>query len=269
MLQTSWGKLLGFNLLCIFGFAKERTLTAAIKIEHLTKHYGEFVALNDLSLEIQQGEVFGFLGHNGAGKTTTINILTTLLAPSSGSAQVCGCDVVKQSMVARSHIGYVPENVRLYDAMTARDNLLFFARLSGVEQPGARVVETLAILECPELLNKKVGAMSKGLRQRIGLAQAILHRPDVLFLDEPTSGLDPLGIKMLRDLIQKLNRDLGMTIFMNTHLISEVAKTCTSIGVLNQGKLVFNDTRAGTLAKFKDEKSLEDLYLTLTPPKAA
>jgi ABC-2 type transport system ATP-binding protein len=244
-------------------------LTAAIILAGLSKHYGAFRALEDVCLEIQAGEIFGFLGHNGAGKTTTISILTTLLAPTSGSASVCGFDVVKQSMQARSHIGYVPENVRLYESMSARDNLTFFAKLSGVTNPVQRAVEALHILECPELIDKKVGAMSKGLRQRIGLAQAILHRPDVLFLDEPTSGLDPLGIKMLRDLILKLNKDLGMTIFMNTHLISEVARTCTSIGVLNHGRLVFNDTREGTLAKFKNEESLEELYLTLTPAQAA
>jgi ABC-2 type transport system ATP-binding protein len=244
-------------------------LTAAIILAGLSKTYGSFLALEDVSLEISSGEIFGFLGHNGAGKTTTINILTTLLEPSYGTASVCGFDVVKQSMQAREHIGYVPENVRLYESMSARDNLTFFAKLSAVTNPQQRVAEVLDILECPELIDVKVGAMSKGLRQRIGLAQAILHRPEVLFLDEPTSGLDPLGIKMLRDLILKLNKDLGMTIFMNTHLISEVAKTCTSIGVLNRGKLVFNDTREGTLAKFKSDESLEELYLKLTPDKAA
>jgi ABC-2 type transport system ATP-binding protein len=244
-------------------------LTAAIILAGLSKTYGSFLALEDVSLEISSGEIFGFLGHNGAGKTTTINILTTLLAPSYGTASVCGFDVVKQSMQAREHIGYVPENVRLYESMSARDNLTFFAKLSAVTNPQQRVAEVLDILDCPELIDVKVGAMSKGLRQRIGLAQAILHRPEVLFLDEPTSGLDPLGIKMLRDLILKLNKDLGMTIFMNTHLISEVAKTCTSIGVLNRGKLVFNDTREGTLAKFKSDESLEELYLKLTPDKAA
>ena len=244
-------------------------MAAAIEIEQLSKRYGEFVALDNISLEIQQGEIFGFLGHNGAGKTTTINILTTLLEPTGGVAQICGHDVERAAMKARGCIGYVPENVRLYEAMTARDNLLFFARLSGVTQPVKRVVEVLDILECPELVDKKVGAMSKGLRQRIGLAQAILHRPQVLFLDEPTSGLDPLGIKMLRDLILKLNRELGMTIFMNTHLLSEVGKTCTSIGVLNHGRLVYKDTTAATLKKYGDEQSLEDLYLSLAPRKAA
>lgn len=244
-------------------------MTIAIKMERLTKRYNGFVALNDITLEIKQGEIFGFLGHNGAGKTTTINILTTLLAPTSGRASVCDCDVVSQSMKARSHIGYVPENVRLYDSMTALENLLFFAKLSGIDEPRERIDETLAILDCPELAIRRMGEMSKGQRQRIGLAQAILHRPDMLFLDEPTSGLDPLGIKTLRDLIVKLNREFGMTIFMNTHLISEVSKTCTSIAVLNHGSLAFHDTIEGVLARFKDDQTLEDLYLSLSATKAA
>ena len=244
-------------------------MTPAIRMDGLTKRYGGFVALDNLTLDIEYGEIFGFLGHNGAGKTTTINILTTLLAPNSGRATVCGCDVVSESMKARGHIGYVPENVRLYEAMTARDNLLFFARLSGVADPLARIAETLRVLDCAELADKRVGDMSKGLRQRIGLAQAILHQPDVLFLDEPTSGLDPFGIKTLRDLIIKLNREFGMTIFMNTHLISEVSKTCSSIAVLNHGRLAYRDTIAGVLARFGDDKTLEDLYLSLTPAKAA
>ena len=244
-------------------------MAPAIRIDRLTKRYEDFAALDELSLDIEFGEIFGFLGHNGAGKTTTINILTTLLAPTSGSASVCGCDVVSQSMSARSHIGYVPENVRLYDALTAKDNLMFFARLSGVADPEKSIAETLAILDCPELAGKSVGTMSKGLRQRVGLAQAILHRPAVLFLDEPTSGLDPLGIKTLRDLIVKLNREFGMTIFMNTHLISEVSKTCTSIGVLNHGRLAYRDSIANVLARFGEDKALEDLYLSLSPVKAA
>ena len=244
-------------------------MTPAIKMDGLTKRFGDFVALDNLTLEIEQGEIFGFLGHNGAGKTTTINILTTLLAPTSGSANVCGFDVVGQSMKARSHIGYVPENVRLYDSMSCLENLLFFAKLSGVDEPRERIDATLAILDCVELSSKHVGDMSKGQLQRIGLAQAILHRPEVLFLDEPTSGLDPLGIKTLRDLIVKLNGELGMTIFMNTHLISEVSKTCTSIAVLNQGRLAYHDRIEGVLARFKDDQTLEDLYLSFNATWAA
>ena len=244
-------------------------MSIAIQIENLTMRYGEFKALDNLSLQINSGEIFGFLGHNGAGKTTTINILTTLLAPTSGSASICGADVVSQSMKARGHIGYVPENVRLYESMTARDNLLFFAKLSDVPNPTARISETLTFLDCPELAKKRVGDMSKGQRQRIGLAQAILHHPKVLFLDEPTSGLDPFGIKTLRDLFVKLNREQGMTIFMNTHLISEVSKTCTSIAVLNHGQLVYHDTIAAVMKRFGDDAALEELYLKLAPSKAA
>lgn len=242
-------------------------MAVAIEIKGLTKEYDGRIALNALTLNIPKGEIFGFLGHNGAGKTTTINILTTLLLPSSGSAKICGFDVQRDSQNARHKIGYVPENVRLYDAMTSFDNLMFFAKLSGVPNPKLAINETLVLLECDDLAKQKVGSLSKGLRQRIGLAQAIVHRPEVLFLDEPTSGLDPLGIKSLRDLIVRLNRELGTTIFMNTHLISEVSKTCTSIGVLNQGKLVFHDTISNVLSQFGDDTALEQLYLSVVPSK--
>jgi ABC-2 type transport system ATP-binding protein len=245
------------------------TISIAIETERLTKQYDDRIALQDLDLEVDHGEIFGFLGHNGAGKTTTVNILTTLLEPTSGRARICGIDVTSSSLEARSRFGFLPENVRLYSNMTAMDNLRFFARLSGLRNPDSRIREVLDFLECNELSNRGVGTMSKGQRQRIGLAQAILHRPEVLFLDEPTSGLDPLGIKMLRDLIIRLNRNLGTTIFMNTHLISEVSKTCTSIAVLSHGRLVFHDTLAGVLDRFGDDAALENLYLSLSPRQEA
>ena len=172
-------------------------------------------------------------------------------------------------MAVRQVIGYVPENVRLYESISSFDNLMFFAKLSGVSEPATRISETLKFLECSELAPRLVGTLSKGLRQRIGLAQAILHRPKILFLDEPTSGLDPLGIKTLRDLITRLNRELGTTIFMNTHLISEVAKTCTSIAVLNQGQLVFQDNIGAVMKRFGDDAALENLYLSLVHSEAA
>ena len=244
-------------------------MVAAIDISDLSKSYGEIHALEKLDLSIKQGEIFGFLGHNGAGKTTTIHILTTLLQPTSGSARISGHDVVNASMKARQCIGYVPENVRLYGSLSTTDNLMFFARLSGVVDAAARIREALAFLECSDLASRRIDTLSKGQRQRIGLAQAILHRPAVLFLDEPTSGLDPLGIKTLRDLIVKLNTEYGTTIFMNTHLISEVAKTCTSIAVLNQGRLVLHDTLSAVLARYGDEASLEQLYLKVAPQREA
>lgn len=236
-----------------------------ITISHLTQRFEGHTAVEDLTCDIAAGDVFGFLGHNGAGKTTTIHMLTTLAQPTSGTAVIGGHDIQADPIGVRRIIGYVPENVRLYDTMTARENLTFFARLSGISAPAPRVAETLAFLDCPDLADRRVGTFSKGMRQRIGLAQAILHRPKVLFLDEPTSGLDPMGIKTLRDLITRLNVEFGMTIFMNTHLISEIAKTCTSIGVLSHGKLVYHDTIQAVSARYGDDAALEELYLSLTP----
>nr|WP_232843812.1 ABC transporter ATP-binding protein [Rhodobacter amnigenus] len=212
-----------------------------------------------MTLDVQKGEVFGFLGHNGAGKTTTIRLLTTLLEPTTGSARVAGHDIISDPLKVRAAIGYLPENVRLYDRFTTRENLMFFARLSGLEKPADAVHETLDFLNITELADRRVGTFSKGMRQRVGLAQAILHRPDVLFLDEPTSGLDPMGVRQLREIIDRLNA-AGMTIFMNTHLLSEVARSCTSIGVLAQGRLVFRDTMQVVAARY-DEHSLEELYV--------
>lgn len=236
-----------------------------IRLDRLTQSFDGVTAVDALSMDIERGEIFGFLGHNGAGKTTTIQMLTTLARPASGTATVAGYDINKDPLEVRRRIGYVPENVRLYDTLTAAENLVFFARLSGVNAPARRVREVLELLDCTYLADKRVGGFSKGMRQRVGLAQAILHEPAVLFLDEPTSGLDPMGIKMLRDLVMRLNTEFGMTIFMNTHLISEIAKTCTSIAVLSHGKLVFHDRIEAVTARYGDDAALEELYLSLTP----
>lgn len=234
-----------------------------IQTVNLTHSYTAAPSLYKLNLSIHRGEIFGFLGHNGAGKTTTIHILTTLLVPTSGQALVSGYDTVKDSFDVRHHIGYLPENVTFYNNLTAYENLAFLGNLSGVNEIDRRIHETLDFLDFRGVENKKLGTFSKGMRQRIGIAQAILHEPDVLFLDEPTSGLDPSGIKNLREIILRLNKERGMTIFINTHLLSEVTKTCTSIGVLNHGRLIYKDTLAHTLQKFPDEASLEDIYVQM------
>ncbi len=233
----------------------------------LTKKYKDTIALDTLDLSVNKGEIFGFLGHNGAGKTTTVSILTTLIAPTSGNATVCGFDTQKESIEVQKRIGYLPESVKFYDSLTAYENLEYLAKLSGIKNPKEKIREVLVFLEFTGIEDKKLGEFSKGMRQRIGIAQAILHDPEVLFLDEPTSGLDPMGIKKLRDIIIKLNREKGMTIFMNTHLLSEVAKTCTTIGVLNQGKLIYCDSLAKTMERFHDESSLEEIYFTLGDKK--
>jgi len=231
-----------------------------IELKNLSHRYDSTPVLRGINLTIEPGEVFGFLGHNGAGKTTAINILTTLIVPTSGTATVCGHDVVNQRRDVTRCIGYLPSEVRLYGHMTAAENLVFFAKLSGVSNPHKAAAETLEYLDCADLANLRVGSFSSGMRQRIGIAQAVLHRPKVLFLDEPTSGLDPLGVRQLRETIIRLNQDLGMTVFMNTHLLSEVAKVCTTIGVLNHGELIYKDSIAETMRRFPDEASLEDIY---------
>ncbi|MEP7223809.1 MAG: ABC transporter ATP-binding protein [Actinomycetota bacterium] len=234
-----------------------------VEIDGLHHRYGDTEVLHGIDLTVRSGEIFGFLGHNGAGKTTTLHVLTTLITPTSGSARVCGFDVVEERLNVQRNIGYLPENVRLYDSLTTAENLRFFAKLSGVEDVPQAIDEALDILECRDLADKRLATFSKGMRQRIGIAQAILHKPRVLFLDEPTSGLDPMGVRQLRETIVRLNADLGMTIFMNTHLLSEVARVCTAIGVLAEGELIYNDSLARTLERFPDEASLEDIYVRL------
>jgi len=240
-----------------------RPTAAVIEIEQLHHSYGDVEVLHGIDLVVEPGTIFGFLGHNGAGKTTTLHILTTLITPTSGRARVCGHDTILERFDVQRNIGYVPENVRLYDHLTARENLRFFADLSGVEDAPHAIDEALGFLECRDLADRRVGTFSKGMRQRIGVAQAILHRPRELFLDEPTSGLDPMGVRQLRDTIVRLNEQLGVTIFMNTHLLSEVAQVCTTIGVLAEGELIYHDSLARTLERFPDEASLEDIYIRL------
>jgi ABC-2 type transport system ATP-binding protein len=235
----------------------------AIELRGVRHSYDADEVLHGIDLTIEHGEIFGFLGHNGAGKTTAINILTTLIEPTAGSALVCGFDVVADRREVTRCIGYLPADVRLYGHMTAAENLEFFAKLSGVADPRQAVAETLDYLDAADLANRRLSTFSTGMRQRIGIAQAVLHHPQVLFLDEPTAGLDPLGVRQLRETILRLNQDLGMTVFMNTHLLSEVARVCTTIGVLNQGDLIYKDSIEETIRRFPDEASLEDIYVRM------
>jgi ABC-2 type transport system ATP-binding protein len=235
----------------------------AIQTLGLSKSYGDKPALRTLNLTIESGEIFGLLGHNGAGKTTAVNLLTTLLEPTSGSMTVAGVDGLTHPEELRHLIGYLPESVHFYDNLSTMENLRFFAKLSGLMKPDDRIREVLEYLNFSGHENERIETFSKGMRQRVGIAQAILHMPKVLFLDEPTSGLDPMGVRELRDVIVSLNRDFKMTIFMNTHLLSEVTKTCTSIGVLRQGELIYQNSLEATLLAFPSEESLEEIYLQM------
>lgn len=231
--------------------------------KNLTKQYGNFTAVDNLELHIEEGSIFGFLGHNGAGKTTTISMLTTLILPSTGTATIGGYDIVKENLKVRKLLGYLPESVMLYGELTAYQNLKFFGQLSGVENIDIRIDEVLELLQFTKWKNKKINTFSKGMRQRIGIAQALLHKPKILFLDEPTSGLDPQGTKDMRDLLLMLNREWGTTIFMNTHLLSEVTKICTHIGIIGRGKLLLSDSIKGVEKMFAGEKSLEEIYFKI------
>ncbi len=235
----------------------------ALQTKNLSKVYEAKRAVKPLNLSIKTGEIFGLLGHNGAGKTTTVSMLTTLLEPTSGQAQVAGYDIVANSSQVRQTIGYLPEHVQFYDNLTLFENLQFFARLSELPKPDKRIKTVLKFLDFTGHEDERLATFSKGMRQRDGIAQAILHKPKVVFIDEPTSGLDPQGVKNLREIIISLNNELGMTIFMNTHLLSEVTKTCTSIGVLQDGELIYQDSLAKTLRSFPDHASLEDIYLQI------
>ena len=231
--------------------------------KHLTKKYGEFFAVKDLNLTVKEGAIFGFLGHNGAGKTTTISILTTLILPTEGSASIGGRDVVKDNLEVRRMLGYLPESVMLYGELTAYENLKYFGELSRVKNIDKRIDEVLALLQFTRWKNNKIKTFSKGMRQRIGIAQALLHNPKILFLDEPTSGLDPQGTKEMRDLLLDLNRNWGTTIFMNTHLLSEVVKICTDIGIISHGRLLLSDSLENIEKQFAGEKSLEEIYFRI------
>jgi ABC-2 type transport system ATP-binding protein len=233
----------------------------AIETENLTKRYGGKIALDRLNLTVPAGDVFGLLGHNGAGKTTTVSLLTTLLRPTEGRAYVWGMDVVNKPREVQRCIGYLPENVQFYDNLTLMENLVYFARLSDVAHPANRAEEVLEVLNFTGHERQKLASFSKGMRQRVGIAQAILHRPRVLFLDEPTSGLDPQGVRVLRETVRRLNREMGITVFMNTHVLTEVTHLCTSIGILRAGHLIYHDSLKDTLDRFAGDASLEDIYL--------
>ena len=231
--------------------------------KNLTKEFGDFTAVDNLNLSVKEGSIFGFLGHNGAGKTTTLSMLTTLILPTEGSASIDGYDINRQSMDVRGLLGYLPENVMLYGDLSATENLRFFGKLSNVSKLNDRIDEILELLGLYEWKDKKIKTFSKGMRQRIGIAQAILHKPKLLFLDEPTSGLDPKGTKEMREILKIINEELGTTIFMNTHLLSEVTKICTDIGIISRGKLLFSGSIASLEKDFGSAKTLEEIYFEI------
>ena len=213
-----------------------------IKVEKLTKRFGGFTAVNGIDFEVQKGEIVGFLGPNGAGKSTTMRMLSGFLPPTSGKAEVAGFDVFADSLRAREHIGYMPENVPLYTDMRVHEFLRYRAALKGV--PGRRLKErvgdVLELCGLKDVEKKIIGNLSKGYRQRVGLADAMSHEPDLLILDEPTIGLDPNQIRLVRDLIRNLRRH--HTILLSTHILPEVEMLCSRVIIINKGRIEALDT---------------------------
>ncbi len=213
-----------------------------IEVESLTKRYGSATAVDGVSFRVEKGEILGFLGPNGAGKTTTMRILTCYLPPTGGTARVGGYDVFEQPMEVRRRVGYLPETPPLYPDMTVRDYLDFCAKIKGVapRERTVKVADAVETCRVGDVQKTLIGKLSKGYRQRVGLAQAILHNPDVLILDEPTAGLDPKQIIETRNLIRGLGGD--HTIILSTHILPEVQLTCGRVVIINKGRVVAEDS---------------------------
>lgn len=244
-------------------FRGERNRPVTIRAEAITKTYGEFAALQDVSFDVHKGTVMAFLGPNGAGKSTTMRILTGYLAPSAGRGAVLGLDPsdAKQRIELARRLGYLPESGPLYRDMTPLESLRFFGELRSLEGLSRHVDRVVAQCALEEVLHKPIEKLSKGYRQRVGMAQALLHDPEVLILDEPTSGLDPLQIREVRKLIRELGKE--KTILLSTHILQEVEAVADEVVFIFEGRIVFT----GTKAELAKEGSLEERFYELTDAK--
>jgi ABC-2 type transport system ATP-binding protein len=211
-----------------------------IQVNGLIKDYGARRALHGITFDAKQGEIVGFLGPNGAGKTTTMRILTGYMPPSDGEALVAGYDIVEESLEVRKRVGYLPETVPLYTDMTALEYLKFMAELRHIPNAESRAYETLEQVNLADRANGYIGNFSKGMRQRVGLAQALIHRPEVLILDEPTIGLDPAQVVEIRNVIKEIGKD--RTVLLSTHILTEAQNICDRVLIINKGKIVTEDT---------------------------
>ncbi len=238
-----------------------------IEAEGLTKKYGHQVAVNDLNLQIREGEVFGFLGPNGAGKTTTLLMFLGLTEPTSGKVRVIGFDPTRDPFHVKEKVGYLPENVGFYDDMDARQNLQYIARLNRIPDKvsAGRIDESLKVVDLLEEVGKKVGTYSKGMRQRLGIAEVLIKEPKLIFLDEPTIGLDPDGTNRMLDLIHSLSRDKNITLFLSSHLLDQVQRICDRVGIMIKGDLVamgpIEELAKKKLGVDKEHYTLEEIYM--------
>jgi ABC-2 type transport system ATP-binding protein len=233
----------------------------SISVKNLSKHYDKQKAVDAISFEAKPGRILGFLGPNGAGKSTTMRMLTGYLVPTSGEASIAGKSILSDALEAKKRIGYLPENTPLYADMYVKEFLNFVGQTYKLANLPLRIDEVIKMVGLTPEQHKKIGMLSKGYRQRVGLAQAIIHNPEVLILDEPTSGLDPNQLVDIRKLIKTLGT--AKTVVISTHIMQEVEAICDDIIIINKGKIVANDSLEG-LKKAHQQQSLEDIFRKLT-----
>ncbi|MBM4349746.1 MAG: ABC transporter ATP-binding protein [Deltaproteobacteria bacterium] len=238
-----------------------------VETEDLTKKYGSRTAVDHLNIKIEEGEVFGFLGPNGAGKTTTLLMFLGLTEPTSGRAKVIGFDPTREPFKVKEKVGYLPENVGFYDDMDARQNLRYIAKLNRIsgEVSEKRIDYWLEMVGLSEESTKKVGTFSKGMRQRLGIAEVLIKEPKLVFLDEPTIGLDPDGTNRMLDLIHSLSREKNITLFLSSHLLDQVQRICDRVGIMINGNLVaigpIEELAKKKLGLDQQDYTLEEIYM--------
>ena len=228
-----------------------------IEISHLVKKYADHYAVKDLNVRIEEGQIYGFLGPNGAGKSTTMNMITGYLAPTAGTVKVDGFDIVKEPEKAKEHIGYLPEIPPLYSEMTVEEYLKFAAELKRIpgKERAAQIEKAIKTAQLEDVRKRLINNLSKGYKQRVGLAQAVLGDPETIILDEPTVGLDPRQMIEMRELIRSLKKN--HTVILSSHILSEVSAVCDQILIISKGELVASDTPDGLQAKLKGAGALE------------
>ena len=238
----------------------------AVKVKNLSRKFGNFTAVNDISFDVKKGEVFGFLGANGAGKTTTIKMLSGLLKPTSGEGYVCGLDINSEYEKIKNYIGYMSQRFSLYNDLNVDENLFFFGGIYGLNRDKVekRIRELKKVLQLENILKQRTGAIPPGFRQRLALGCAILHKPEIIFLDEPTSGVDPIARRYFWDLISHLTT-FGTTVFITTHYMDE-AEYCHRLSIMYKGKIVELDTPESIKKKY-NMKSIEEIFISLVDKK--
>jgi sodium transport system ATP-binding protein len=233
-----------------------------IELKELTKQFKEIKAVDSLSFNVKKGEILGLLGENGAGKTTTLRLLATMLKPTSGTAIIDGCDLVKDSNLVRSKIGILfGGETGLYDRLTAYENIAYFGELNGMNKTEIknRIDKLAKLLDMEEYINRRVGKFSKGMKQKVAIARSIVHNPEIMFLDEPTSGLDVSAVKVVHDFIIELKKE-GKTIVFSSHSMKEVEKLCERVAIIHKGKLQVQDSLINLKEKYP-ENDLEEIFL--------